>query len=245
MSFQKKCAVIIPCRNEAASIAPLVEGVRKIVPKIFVVDDGSADSTSRAAERGGAVVLRHEKSRGKGAALQTGWNHARQLGFKWALTMDGDGQHAPEDIPKFFARAEKTSADLVVGNRMDDAEKMPRVRRFVNRWMSKKISRLARQNFPDSQCGFRLISLDALAATPVHAAHFEIESEVLLLFALAGRKIEFVPIQVIYKTERSKIHPLRDTLRWFGWWQRMKIPSAKRQAPEKFQPPNFKHASRE
>jgi glycosyltransferase involved in cell wall biosynthesis len=220
MSFQKNCAVVIPCRNEAATIASLVENVRRFVPSVFVVDDGSTDATGESAQRAGAEVLRHDQARGKGTALQTGWQRALELGFKWALTMDGDGQHAPEDIPKFFACVEKTSADLVIGNRMDSAEKMPRVRRFVNRWMSKKISRLANQSFPDSQCGFRLISLDALAATPVRAERFEIESEVLLLFALAGRKIEFVPIQVIYKNERSKIRPLGDTLRWFRWWRR-------------------------
>jgi glycosyltransferase involved in cell wall biosynthesis len=212
------CAVVIPCLDEAATIGALVADVRCFVSTVFVVDDGSNDGTGRDAEQAGAEVLRHARPLGKGAALQTGWRHAREHGFKWVLTMDGDGQHLPADVPAFLERAEKTTSDLIIGNRMLAAEKMPRLRRFVNRWMSARISRMAGRSLPDSQCGFRLINLTALAATPISTAHFEIESEVLLSFALAGRKIEFVPIEVIYKSEQSKIHPLRDALRWFRWW---------------------------
>jgi glycosyltransferase involved in cell wall biosynthesis len=227
MNRTTDCAVAIPCLNEAAMIGPLVADVGRFVSTVFVVDDGSTDDTGRLAEQAGATVLRHAKPLGKGAALQTGWRHAREQGFKWVLTMDGDGQHSPADIPAFLNRAEKTSADLVAGNRMHAAEKIPRLRRFVNRWMSARISKLAERPLPDSQCGFRLINLGALALAPVATAHFEIESEVLLMFALAGRKIEFVPIEVIYKSERSKIHPLRDTVRWFRWWHKTNRPIRK------------------
>src|SRR5207237_2877765 len=85
------------------------------------------------------------------------------------------------------------------------------------RWMSERISALVRMPLPDSQCGFRLMDLETWSALSVDATHFEIESDVLLAFAAHGCAIEFVPIQVIYKTERSKIHPLRDTIRWFRW----------------------------
>jgi len=108
---------------------------------------------------------------------------------------------------------------LVVGNRMMKAAEMPRLRRFVNQWMSRRLSRVAHQELPDSQCGFRLINLDVLARLPIGTSHFEIESEVLLGFVKAGYKVEFIPIQVIYKTEQSKIQPLRDAVRWFRWWQ--------------------------
>ena len=164
-------------------------------------------------------MLRHETTRGKGAALQAGWRHALERGFKWGLTLDGDGQHSPEDIPRFFACAESKAVALVVGNRMADAGHMPPLRRFVNRWMSKQLSKIAGQPLPDSQCGFRLIRLDAWAALPITAKHFEIESDMLLAFLAAGWGVEFVPIRVIYKGERSKIHPWRDTVRWFRWWR--------------------------
>lgn len=228
MSLPENCAVIIPCRNEERFIGPIVAETRRRLPEIFVVDDGSTDGTANLAENAGATVLRHGNTRGKGAALQTGWKHARSSGFRWALCMDGDGQHLPADIPKFLSCAERTGARLIVGNRMPAAAQMPWLRRAVNRWMSARISKLAGRPLPDSQCGFRLMNLDAWAALRIRASHFEIESDTLLAFALGGWRIEFVPIRVVYGNERSKIHPLRDTARWFHWRWRVagKIPAA-------------------
>jgi len=79
---------------------------------------------------------------------------------------------------------------------------------------------MAGQLLPDSQCGFRLMNLEAWSSLRISASRFEIESEVLLAFVAAGLKVEFVPIRVLYKTEQSKIHPLWDTIRWFRWWKR-------------------------
>ena len=222
MNWPAHCAVIIPCLNESAAIGALVTAVRRQLPHVLVIDDGSTDGTGRLATQAGAELLRHDKPLGKGAALHAGWKWAWESGFTWALTMDGDGQHSPADIPIFLKRAENTSAELVVGNRMGNTRNMPRLRRFVNRWMSARISRRAGCELPDSQCGFRLMNLSGLPSAPTSAAHFEIESEVLLSFARAGRKIEFVPIQVIYKNEQSKIHPFLDTLRWLHWWRNAK-----------------------
>ena len=87
--------------------------------------------------------------------------------------------------------------------------------------MSERISTLAGISVPYSQCGFRLMNLEAWNRLQVEASHFEIESEVLLAFARAGWAIEFAPIEVIYKSEQSKIHPVRDTLRWVKWWKRV------------------------
>lgn len=218
MNWPAECIVIVPCLNESAAIGPLVTGIRRHLPKVLVIDDGSIDETATLARQAGAEVLRNPKSQGKGAALQRGWNRARELGFNWALTMDGDGQHSPADIPNFLGCAERASADLIVGNRMMCPGEMPWVRRMVNCWMSRRISKRAGCHLPDSQSGFRLVNLRALAELSIVATHFEIESDVLLAFARAGKRIEFVPIQVIYKTEQSKIHPLRDTIRWLKWW---------------------------
>jgi glycosyltransferase involved in cell wall biosynthesis len=219
MDWPKKCVAVIPCLNEAQAIGPLVQAVRLAVPAVLVVDDGSIDHTASVAEQAGAEVLRHAGPAGKGAALQTGWRHTRQAGFQWALTLDGDGQHSPEDIPAFFQRAQDTSAALVVGNRMAGAAHMPWLRLQVNRWMSRRLSRLARRPLPDSQCGFRLMNLEAWSALQISTTHFEIESEVLIAFIAAGYIVEFEPVRVIYKNERSKIHPVRDTVRWLRWWR--------------------------
>ena len=220
MNWATQCVAVIPCLNEAGKIVDVVSAVRRLVPTVLVVDDGSEDRTSALAIEAGAEVLRHETAKGKGAALQAGWELARRRGFEWALTMDGDGQHSAADATKFFEAAERRGAELVVGNRMGNPKGMPRLRRWVNRFMSKRISALAGLSLPDSQCGFRLMNLETWATLSVDATHFEIESDVLLAFARRGRRVEFVPIEVIYKSEQSKIHPVRDTMRWVRWWRK-------------------------
>ena len=172
----------------------------------------------RPARAAGAKVLRHHGNLGKGTALRTGFEHARALGFKWAITLDGDSQHAPEDLPKFFNNAERTGAELVIGNRFADAKKIPWVRRFVNRWMTNRISRLTGVALADSQCGFRLVNLEAIGSLPLETEHFETESELLVECLRAGLKVEFVPVQVNYPTGQSKIRPIPDAWRWLRWW---------------------------
>jgi len=223
MNWAADCAAVIPCLDEERTIGSVVTAMRSYVQTVLVIDDGSADRTAELAERAGAEVLRHKCTQGKGAALQAGWQRAHDLGFTWALTLDGDGQHCPDDVPGFFKCAESTSAMLVVGNRMGNAASMPWLRRVVNRWLSRRLEKLAGRPLPDSQCGFRLMRLDSWAALPITAMHFEIESEVLLRFLVEGLRVEFVPIQAIYKGEQSKIHPWKDTVRWFRWWKKARV----------------------
>jgi glycosyltransferase involved in cell wall biosynthesis len=222
MDWGAACAAVIPCLNEEATIGPLVGAVREQLPTVIVVDDSSTDDTAVIARKAGAIVLENRSTLGKGAALQIGWAQARKSGFRWSLAMDGDGQHSPGDIPSFLRCAERTSAALIIGDRMGKASQIPFLRRWVNRWMSRQLSNLTGRFVPDSQCGFRLMNLEDWARLPVRTRYFEIESEVLFLFAKAGLAIEFTPIQVIYKQEQSKIHPLRDTVRWLRWYREAK-----------------------
>lgn len=218
MDWSRDCAAVIPCFNEAAHIRRVVTQVERHLPKVIVVDDGSTDATGENAKAGGAKILRLHQNLGKGAALRCGWQHARQSGATWALMLDGDGQHAAEDIPEFFASVERTGAALVVGNRMWNPVPMPFVRRSANRWMSRRISWLTGVELPDSQCGFRLAHLDTLLNLPIHGNRFEIESAMLVAFLAAGRRVEFVPVQTIYENLPSKIRPLTDSWRWLRWW---------------------------
>lgn len=228
MQSPPECVVVIPCVNEERAILSLVESVRRQVSHVIVVDDGSTDATAALAAKAGAEVLRHDAMRGKGAALDTGLRHAAARGFAWALTMDGDGQHAADDIPAFLSEARHGNADLVVGNRMAGAARMPWLRRHANQWMSRRLSSAAGFLLPDSQCGFRLIRLAAWSGLNIRAAHFEIESETLLAFIAGGFSVKFIPVQTIYQGERSKIHPVRDTVRWFRWWSRARRKMVKR-----------------
>lgn len=215
--------MVIPCLNEADTIGQVVADVRQFLPTVLVVDDGSSDQTAARSGAAGAEVIRHESPQGKGAALVRGWTRARELKFAWALCLDGDGQHAPSDIPRFISAAEHTGAPLIVGNRMRQGAAMPWLRRHVNHWMSRRLSALTGCALLDSQCGFRLLRLDVWSQLVLETRHFEIESELLVAFAGAGLPIEFVPVQVIYRRERSKIQPCRDTVRWFCWWHRTRL----------------------
>jgi glycosyltransferase involved in cell wall biosynthesis len=210
---------VIPCLNEAQTIASLVHSVRCHIPNVVVVDDGSRDHTAKLAADAGAMVLSHPRNFGKGTAVKTGLTTAMRKGFDRALLMDGDGQHRPGDIPAFVQKAEATRAALVIGNRMQDAMSIPWLRRQANRWMSWQISRRVGENLPDTQCGFRLVDLRIWAALPCHARHFEIESEMLTTFLDAGCRVEFVPITVIGRAAHSHINPLTDAWRWCQWWR--------------------------
>ena len=137
MRATEAIAVVIPCLNEAETIGPLVTAARRWIPKVIVVDDGSTDGTASLALKAGAEVLVQPVTSGKGSALRAGWNRAQELGFDWALCMDGDGQHAPEDIPVFLQSNE--AVPLVIGNRMGHTAAMPHLRRRVNHWISRQI----------------------------------------------------------------------------------------------------------
>ena len=212
------CALIIPCFNEGATIAALVGAALPQLPTVVVVDDGSTDTTSVAAQAAGAQVVRHARNCGKGAALRTGLSLAGKQGFEWAFTLDGDGQHAPADIPAFLRCADQTGALLVVGNRMHNAQAMPWLRRQVNSWMSRQLSRRAGRHLPDTQCGFRLVHLKTWASLFLKTERFEVESEMLMAFLAAQHPVAFVPIQVIGQRRHSRIHPLADAVRWWRWW---------------------------
>jgi len=218
------CAAVIPCLNESAGIAALVAAVRRQVPSVFVVDDGSTDATARLAELAGAVVLPHARNLGKGAALQTGLAHALKSGFVWAVMLDGDGQHAPEDLPALWRCVEMTGARMVIGDRMGEAHKMPALRRWVNRCMSRVISLQTGGFLPDTQSGFRLIHLPTWATLPLEARKFEVESEMLLAFLAAGERVEFAPVRVRPSNRASHICPLADALRWLAWWKKFHRP---------------------
>lgn len=213
--IEKGCA-LIPAYNEGQRIAAVVRDVQAVCPNVVVVDDGSPDDTAAVAEAAGATVLVHAVNSGKGAALNTGFQHAREQGYTFVVTMDGDGQHAASDIPSFVEMFSKGDVSVVIGNRMSDTATMPLIRRFTNRFMSWLLSRRMGQFVPDTQNGFRLYQTDVIPEMRVGASGFAAESEILLELAERGVKMGAVPIQVIYGDEKSKIHPFRDTLKFFG-----------------------------
>lgn len=213
------CAVI-PAYREGGRIGSVVTEVLKFIPDVMVVDDGSPDETAGEAERAGAIVIRHGVNRGKGAALDTGFNAARERGFDCVITMDGDGQHAAADLPRFMESYTRTGVPVLVGNRMADTGSMPWVRLMTNRFMSWLLSREMGQRVPDTQCGYRLYELAVVPAISAESKGFAAESEILMELSRKGVKIGSVPVATIYGTEKSKINPIKDTIRFVAMLRR-------------------------
>ena len=210
----EKGCMLIPAYKEGERIAEVVRDVLKVCPNVVVVDDGSPDDTAEVAEKAGATVLVQEVNRGKGAALNRGFEYAREKGYEFVVTLDGDGQHAADDIPAFIdAYAQGTP--VIIGNRMSDTSAMPLIRRLTNRFMSWLISRKMGQRVPDTQNGFRLYKTDVIPEMQTGSQRFAAESEILLELAANGVRMGAVPIKVIYRDEKSKINPVKDTWRFF------------------------------
>lgn len=215
-----KICILIPCHNEAQAIGGLVEKIKGLSLDVVVVDDGSADGTGAIAKSKGAHILTIAQRGGKGNAMQKGFDYIVSQGYDALIVMDGDGQHAVEDVPKFIEHFKTTQASVINGNRMDNNKNMPFVRRVTNRFMSWMISSVCKQKVHDSQCGFRLISCGVLRAIKLTSINFEIESEILIKASRKGFKIDAVPVQTIYQDEQSKIHPVKDTVRFFKYLMR-------------------------
>jgi len=218
---------LIPAWNEAASVGGVVAAVRPWVDAVLVVDDGSADATAARAEAAGARVIRHAVNRGKGAALWSGLQDAfvsARPGPGWIVVVDADGQHDPGDIPRLVDAARRTGARIVVGTRMDEPAGMPWIRYLTNRYTSWRVSRLAGQPIPDSQCGYRLIHRSLMAAWQPQTQNFDTESEMLIVAARAGLRLASAPVRTIYveSGRRSRIHPVRDTIRFFAMLRRLR-----------------------
>jgi glycosyltransferase involved in cell wall biosynthesis len=209
------CAVV-PCLNEERTIGELVRAVRKHLELCIVVDDCSRDATGQRAAEAGARLVRLERNMGKGMALKHGFALAALSGLRAVITLDGDGQHDPDEIPRFLEAYRAGGLDIVLGDRMGDARHMPFVRRATNRFASWCIARVAGVPIRDSQVGFRLIRLDTWQSLELASERFDLESEILVKACRRGARVGQVPIRAIYRgTEESKISPIMDTLRFF------------------------------
>ncbi len=219
-----KICVLVPAYNEARTIGQVISAVREMTKSVIVIDDGSRDATAQLAQDAGAIVIKHQVNKGKGAALQTGFKYVLDNGYDAVITMDSDGQHDANDIPAFLeafnkklffpSRFHGNYPGIIIGTRMNDISKMPTVRKFTNKLTSFVGSMLARQKLSDSQSGFRLISSDVLKTVQLETSGFEMESELLIKASKAGFRIVSVPIKTIYGREISKINPKKDTYRF-------------------------------
>lgn len=203
---------LVPAHDEAARIAPVVGAARRHLP-VLVVDDGSSDETAAVAEAAGARVIRQSPNKGKGAALRTGFAAALAEGADAVITLDGDGQHDPAEIPAFLGAYARRAIDgapgeLVIGRR--DFRRMPPVRRISNWLGSVVLSAAVGHWIADNQSGYRLIGRRLMAATlDSHEAGFAFEVEMIAVCLREGWPIAWIPIRTIYADETSHIRPVR------------------------------------
>jgi len=209
-----KTVVLIPAYREAQQIGDVVRRVRQQLDAVVVIDDGSPDDTADLARQAGAEVIVHSQNAGKGAAIKTGFRLLMERGVDYVLILDGDGQHLPEEIGRFLSVAADGQWGMLVGNRMHSTDGMPLLRKLTNQFMSWMISRYCKQPVPDSQCGFRMIHRDVIPHLFCESNAYDYETEMLLIAARKGHRIGSVPITTVYGDEQSKIHPLRDGVRF-------------------------------
>ena len=200
------CAVI-PFFNEKKTIDVVVKNVLKYIDVVIAVDDGSTDgSADNLNASDNLIVLNHTENKGKGAALNTGFKKAAEIGSRLTFTIDADLQHDEKAIPKFIECANKF--DIVIGNRLGNLTSMPYHRRLSNLITSKMLSWKTGASIKDSQSGYRLYKTDILENIIPVRTGFEAESEILVNAARKNYKIGFVNISTIYNDNESKMRSL-------------------------------------
>jgi len=223
MDIRSQTAAVIPAFNDEKHIGDILRRTRKQLDHVLVVDDGSTDQTSQRAREAGAEVIVHSENRGKGEAIKTGLGHWLDQEVTWVTLLDSDGQHLPEEIDRFLSAAgSATHPTFFIGNRMNNLAGMPFIRRVVNRYMSKRISRVCGQDIPDTQCGFRMLDRQLIPDLLSGGHRFDYDTEVLIVASRKGYRIESVPITTVYSDQVSKIHPVRDAFRFFKLMWRYK-----------------------
>ena len=207
------CAVI-PTYQNAKTLLKVVADVHRVVDTVFVVDDGSNDGTAALLDKATGnerpeKVLTHPKNCGKGAALKTGLTYARQQGFRYAVTVDADGQHRADDIPALLKAVEEEPDALAIGSRGLQHENMPAKSTFAKRFSNFWFALQTLQRLPDTQSGLRVYPLRRLHGLRWMSARYEAELTLLVFSAWAGVKLLPVPVSVYYPPRDQRVTHFR------------------------------------
>ena len=186
--------VIIPIFDNAGTVRDVALRALKHCKDVFVVDDGSHDEPWKVLEGLPVRIIRHEVNKGKGKALKTGFKAASDAGFRKAITLDGDGQHYPEDIPAFLDMASRHPGAMLIGSRNLQMENMPGGNTFANKFSNFWFKLQTGTSLPDTQSGFRLYQLDKLGSLWYLTSRYEAELEMLV--AQCWKGVEMVPVKI-------------------------------------------------
>lgn len=214
------CCVLIPSYNNGFTLRRVIEDVLKFTSNVVVVNDGSTDSTAQILKGYKQIkVITVAKNKGKGNALTTGFKVAEKLGYEYAISMDSDGQHFPDDLEVFINALEARSSDdpdlLIVGARKMDDPSVPDKSSVGNKfstfwfWVETGIK------LSDTQCGYRLYPLKTVNSLNLYTSKFELEIEVLVKSAWKGVEVKNLPVKVLYDPLERVTHfrPFRDVTR--------------------------------
>ena len=201
----------IPAFNEEKNIFNLVNDVSKYVNSVIVCDDGSTDDTVNEAKKSGAFVISNDKNLGKGAALKSLFDFARHSNADVIITIDGDGQFLPEEIPKLTKDIEDGKSDIVIGYRFETEKDMPSYRKIGNKVLDELSKKASNLNLRDTQSGFRAYSKKAIEKINFTHNGFVADSEILIDASTKDLTISEQHVTVLYDTggRTSTQNPVR------------------------------------
>lgn len=212
-----QCVVLIPTYNNAGTIAQVIEDVKSYAPDIIVINDGSTDRTSDILKGINDIrVIEYDNNKGKGYALRLGIRKAQEMGYRYAITIDSDGQHYADDIPVFIERIEQVPDSLLIGARNLTADNMPSKNTFANKFSNFWYKVETGKSLSDTQSGYRLYPLNKLKNLHCITRRYEFEVEIIIRAAWRGINVENVPIKVYYAPAGERVshfRPLQDFTR--------------------------------
>ena len=203
--------VVIPTYNNCKTIGQVVADVKQYANHVIVVNDGSTDDTAQILSQiDGIEILTHERTRGKGTALKNGLCRAKAAGFRYAITIDSDGQHFASDIPTFVGEIEQTPDNLLVGSRNIQADNMPGKNTFANKFSNFWFRLETGVNLPDTQSGYRLYPIQLMNIEKrYYTAKYEFELEALVFASWGGIAVRNIPVHVYYPPEGERVSHFR------------------------------------
>jgi glycosyltransferase involved in cell wall biosynthesis len=210
-----KCCVIIPTFNNDKTLKKVVDDVLLYTSDIIIVNDGSTDKTSLILKDYNELIQIHYlKNKGKGLALRKGFKRAYEEGFKYAITIDSDGQHFASDIPIFITELQKYKKVLLIGARNMSQESVPKNSSFGNKFSNFWFWVETGNRLLDTQSGFRLYPLRTMNKIKFYTTKFEFEIEAIVKVAWRGIRVKNIPIEVLYNQDRvSHFRPYKDFAR--------------------------------
>ncbi|MDE1867018.1 MAG: glycosyltransferase family 2 protein [Thaumarchaeota archaeon] len=201
--------VCIPAYNEEKAIGDIVKRSLKHADKVIVCDDGSADDTAKIAKESGATVISHKKNEGYGASIITLFDRARQESADIMITIDGDGQHDPDQIPLLFDTLQQNNVDVVIGSRfLDKASGIPGYRKQGIKIITSAANFGADFKVSDAQSGFRAYSKRAIESIHPTETGMSVSTEILLKISNKGLSLAEVPITISYGDDTSTQSPV-------------------------------------